>query len=130
MPCTVMACGGDILGSSGPSYHGLELLRDLAKAYEAVRRYMLWGVAERHGYPCWLPRLSLNAYGWDRRLEMLAGMVGPSIEVPRGICAGSAHATYELKMYLLDYLCEASNRFVWLKISIRIDDFSLFVKMP
>ena len=45
---------GDLLGSKGPSYHGVELLRDLAKAYEAVRRHQLWGVAERHGYPRWL----------------------------------------------------------------------------
>jgi exonuclease III len=119
---------GDILGSEGPSYHGVELLRDLAKAFEAVRRDKLWDVAERHGYPGWLLRLSLNAYGWGRRLEMQAGMVGPKIEVNRGICAGSAHATYELKLYLLDYLCEATSRFSWLKISIHVDDFSLFVK--
>jgi len=119
---------GDLLGSKGPSYHGVELLRDLAKAYEAVRRHKLWGVAERHGYPRWLLRLSFNAYGWGRRLEMLAGMVGPSIRVPKGICAGSAHATYELKMYLLDYLVEASSSFAWLKISIHVDDFSLFVQ--
>ncbi len=59
---------------------------------------------------------------------MQAGMVGPEIEVNKGICAGSAHATYELKLYLLDYLCEATNRFSWLKISIHVDDFSLFVK--
>jgi exonuclease III len=119
---------GDILGASGPSYHGVELLRDLAKAYEAVRRPGLWQVAGRHGYPCWLLRLSLNAYGWGRRLEMGSGMVGPKIQVPKGICAGSAHATYELKMYLLDYLCEATGRFNWLKVSIHVDDFSLFVK--
>ena len=76
----------------------MELLRDLAKAYEAVRRHMLWEVVTRHGYPSWLLGLSLNAYGWGRRLEMQAGMVGPKIKVPKGICAGSAHATYELKM--------------------------------
>ena len=95
----------------------MELLRDLAKAYEAVRRHMLWKVAGRHGYPSWLLRLSLNAYGWGRRLEMGAGMVGPRIKVPKGICAGSAHATYEPKMYLLDYLFEATVRFNWLRIS-------------
>ena len=119
---------GDLLGSGGPSYHGVELLRDLAKAYEAVRRPLLWQVAGRHEYPRWLLRLSLNAYGWGRRLEMQAGLVGPSIRVPKGICAGSAHATYELKMYLLDYVCDASSRFCWLKVSIHVDDFSLFVK--
>jgi hypothetical protein len=31
-------------------------------------------------------------------------------------------------MYLLDYLCEATTRFNWLRISIHVDDFSLFVK--
>jgi hypothetical protein len=118
---------GDIFGSEGPSYHGLELLRDLAKAYEAVRRHKLWSVSNRHRYPSWLLRLSLNAYGWGRRLEMLAGMVGPKIKVPKGICAGSAHATYELKLYLLDYLVDAANSFNWLKVSIHVDDFSLFV---
>ncbi len=119
---------GDLLGAKGPSYHGLELLRDLAKAYEAVRRPMLWEPATKHEYPSWLLRLSLNAYGWDRRLEMQAGMVGPSIRVTKGICAGSAHATYELKLYLLDYLVEAAGRFQWLKVSIHVDDFSLFVQ--
>ena len=68
------------------------MLRDLAKAYEAVRRYILWKMSKQHGYPNWLLRLSLNAYGWGRRLEMLEGMVGPRINVPKGICAGSAHA--------------------------------------
>jgi hypothetical protein len=119
---------GDLMGTEGPSYHGVELLRDLAKAYEAVRRYILWRLSHKHGYPSWLLRLSLNAYGWDRRLEMLAGMVGPMINVPKGICAGSAHATYELKLYLLEYLSDAAGRFSWLKVSIHVDDFSLFVK--
>ncbi len=49
-----------------------------------------------------------------------------SLKLVSGV--GSAHATYELKMYLLDYLVEASNRFNWLRISIHVDDFSLFVK--
>ena len=105
---------GDILGAKGPSYHGVELLRDLAKAYEAVRRYILWRFAAKHGYPVWLLRLSLNAYGWNRRLEMLAGMVGPMINVPNGICSGSAHATYKLKLCLLEYLRDASTGFYWL----------------
>ncbi len=104
------------------------MLRDLAKAYEAVRRHLLWQVATRHGYPSWLLRLSLNAYMWGRRLEMLAGMVGPMINVPKCTCSGSAHATYELKLYLLEYLCDASTRFCWLEVSIHVDDFSLFVK--
>ncbi len=74
---------GDPLGHDGCSFHEIELLRDLAKAYEAVRRRTL-----RDRYPSWLLRLSCNAYGWSRRLEMLPGMVGPALNVPKGICAG------------------------------------------
>ncbi len=100
---------GDILGAEGPSYHGVELLRDLAKAYEAVRRHMLWKVVARHGYPSWVLRLSLTAYGWGRRLEMQAGLVGPQTQVPNGICAGSRHATYDPKLHLLDCTSDVST---------------------
>ena len=79
-------------------------------------------------YPTWALRLSLNAYGWNRRLEMCGGLAGPNLNVPTGICAGSAHATYELKLYLLDYLCDAASKFKRLRVSIHVDDFALTIR--
>mgnify|MGYP002811236266 CR=1 FL=1 len=78
----------DLRKSSTNKHHGVELLRDLAKAFEAARRPKLWAMADKHRYPAWILRLSCNAYGWNRRLEMAGGTVGPTSRCPKGYVLG------------------------------------------
>jgi hypothetical protein len=77
---------------------------DLRKCFEQLRRALLWQTGLQHHYPMVALRLSLTTYSFHRRILGPYDLVGGTVRAARGIAAGSAHATSELKLYLLPVL--------------------------
>jgi hypothetical protein len=72
---------------------------DLQKAFDFVKREILWGKAKAAGYPMNSLATALVSYGWGRRF-ILNREVSKEIRSGRGIAAGSPFAPYELAVYL------------------------------
>ena len=77
-----------------------------------------------------IARLSLGAYGWDRRIIGSYQLAGSTSKASRGIAAGSPFATAELKVYLLSVVkdvqlsCTIPNQ---IPMSIFVDDFAITI---
>ena len=100
-----------------------DLLWDVRKAFDNVNRETLWGQGKRHNYPMDILRLSIASYGWGRHLRM--GPIASKLLLPHtGIAAGSAHATYELTLYLLDAITAHELACPNVTLSIHVDDIS------
>ena len=100
-----------------------DLLWDVRKAFDNVNRATLWGQGNRHNYPVDILRLSIASYGWGRYLRM--GPIASNILFPHtGIAAGSAHATYEFTLYLLDAITAHETICPNATLSIHVDDIS------
>ena len=76
------------------------MLLDLVKCFEQLRYNDIWKAGRRHGYPLALLRLSLASYRAGR-LIFIEGVVGDLVRASRGIVAGLAFATAELRLLLL-----------------------------
>ncbi len=72
-------------------------------------------------------RLSLSTYAMTRRLQLEQGIVSKELRGARGICAGSAFATFELKLYLLQFASMLVLLKDHLQVSIHVDDIHLHV---
>ncbi len=78
----------------------------------------------------YIARISLGAYGWDRRIIGSYQLAGSTSKASRGIAAGSPFATAELKVYLLSVVkdvqlsCTIPNR---IPMSIFVDDFAITI---
>ncbi len=90
-------CGGSSRAALTSDAGGVavEVAVDLAKAYENVRRDVLFREAESMVYPADAILTSLGMYAMNRRL-VYRGCVGKDMYPNRGIGAGSAFATREL----------------------------------
>jgi hypothetical protein len=100
-----------------------DLLWDIRKAFENVDREILWEKGKNNGYPLDVLRLSLASYDWERMLSM-GMLVSRPIKPSRGIAAGSAFATFELTLYLLDLMRDHKKACPEVTLSVHVDDFS------
>ena len=113
----------DGANATGVPKSSADLLWDVRKAFDNVNRETLWGQGLRHGYPMDILRLSIASYGWGRHLRM--GLIASELMYPHiGIAAGSAHATYELTLYLLDAIIAHETACPKVTLSIHVDDIS------
>ncbi len=95
---------------------------DLKKAFEGLDRDILWEMGERYGL-----RLSLGTYAMTRRLQLEQGIVSKHLRGARGICAGSARATFELELYLLHFASKLMMLKDHLQVSIHVYDIQMHV---
>jgi hypothetical protein len=117
-----------------PSWAHLDMSIDLGKFFEQVRR-LLPKTGAQHSYPLVALRLSLATYSFQRRIlgpYDIAGQVG---RASRGIAAGSAHATSELKLYLMPVILATQHRALAAtnlvtSLSVFVDDISYSVSSP
>jgi hypothetical protein len=108
---------------------------DLRKCFEQLRRVLLWQTGLQHHYPMVALRLSLTTYGFDRRILGPYDLAGRTVRAARGIAAGSAHATSELKLYLLPVILAIqhkalSDERLVTSLSVFVDDISFSVSSP
>ena len=107
----------------GTDMHGAVLQLDLAKCFEMVGRKIFWQAAVDLGYPMSVARLSLGLYGEERRIIGAFGAASKPMRAARGIAAGSAYATSELKavLYGMAMMLQADNQ-VKRALTIFVDD--------
>jgi hypothetical protein len=113
----------------------LDVSIDLRKCFENLRRMLLWHTGEQHNYPLVALRLSLVTYSFRRRILGPYDIVGREVIASRGIAAGSAHATSELKLYLLPVIIAFRQRTqhtpgIMRSLSVFVDDISFSVSHP
>ena len=75
------------------------------------------------GLPCAGAQvLSLTSYAWGRTLVHDSGIAAPELFPTRGIAAGSAHATFELTLYLLAAMRAMKGEHPQHGLSLWVDD--------
>ncbi len=100
------------------------LLLDLEKCFEVVPHDLLVSEAEKLGYPLPLLRLSLASYRLPRVLAA-DGAFSAAVYAERGIAAGSALATTELRVLLIRLLDGVRRQYPQLKLSAYVDDIAI-----
>jgi hypothetical protein len=122
-------CSYECPAAAHPSaeLHHVDINIDLQKCFEHLDRSLLWEAGLAYGYPLYALRLAMRSYRWPRRILGQCDIAGQSVCATRGIAAGSAHATSELKLYLLPVLVAAGLRASHHRIthSVYVDDISL-----
>ena len=99
-----------------------ESLIDLVKAFETVPHYVLATAAKAKGYPTVLLRLCLAAYRAPRTIGV-DGIYSRETVATREITAGSGTATSELRVLLLEMMCELGDRWsLKLTVKLYVDD--------
>ena len=107
----------------------LTLLWDLRKCYEYIRHWRLLREAELCEYPLAVLRLSLASYRWPRHIRQ-GPLVADVLWPLRGIVAGSSHATFELKVFLLQTVRKHASENPQLTAYIHVDDITQTVATP
>ena len=100
-----------------------QLLLDLVKCFERVPHDVLVREAAAVGYPLPLLRLALAAYKQPRVIA-INGVYSAPLVAERGITAGSALATSELRVVLLRLLVRVAQRFPEARLNVYVDDMS------
>ena len=101
------------------------MLVDLTKAFETVSHQALIDAATKKGYPLLLLKLALDAYRIDRAIG-IDGTFSQRLKATQGITAGSALATTELKLLLLDVIAEVNTNFGGdLGVTLYVDDLTI-----
>ncbi len=102
-------------------YHAIEILWDLAKAFDKVDRSRVSAEGHRLGYPiAWL-RLSLGSYSWKRSIAIEGGIATEWLQAQRRIAPRSAFAVYELKLAVHEYITEVVTHPLNCAV-LRVDD--------
>ena len=68
--------------------------------------------------------LTLRSYKWSRRI-LCDGLVGKPQYARRGIIAGSASATTELKLYLIQKVDDFARSYTGMALEMFIDDMTV-----
>jgi hypothetical protein len=98
---------------------------DPTTCFKHVDRSRLRQLAQKHEYPAATLRLALHSYGWKRRIMSHFDFASSPVQACRGIAAGSAHATSELKLFQLPILSAAAiHRQSTIVHATSIDDLS------
>ena len=102
-------------------------LLDLVKAFETVPHSILAALAHECGYPLVILRLCLAAYRLKRSVGV-DGVYSKLVVATRGITAGAAIATTELKRLLLPMMNNLHERWAsTLVAKLYVDDLTLLV---
>ena len=99
----------------------MQFLIDPEKAFERVPYRHLIAAATEWNYPLALLRMAISIYKAPRRVG-IGGVFGEGLRAKRGITAGSAFATRELKLLLLKIYDKASYLYPSVKLSLYVDD--------
>jgi len=97
------------------------VLLDLRKCYEYVQHMELVAGGLAHGYPLWLLRLTLSSYTWTRHIKH-GSLIHGGVHARRGIIAGCATATAELKAYMYTTLSSLKVSHPEANIEVYIDN--------
>ena len=100
------------------------VLLDLEKAFDKVPHHKVVDAARRWGYPMKVLRLSLHGYRMDRVIGV-GGVFGAVIKPQRGIAAGSAHATRELRALMIGVFDEVNRLCPSVSLTVYVDDGTL-----
>ena len=99
----------------------VEMLWDISKAFDRVRRSDLLKKAVDLGFPLSILRLSILSYTWPRRL-VYGSLVSREITPTRGIGPGSAFATYELATLVVESLRLLQTKHPQVSLGLHVDD--------
>ena len=99
-------------------------LLDLVKAFDSIPYDWLVRQAERFGYNLWMLRLSISAYRLGRVL-VIDGCCSRTVVGARGLTAGSALATIELRVLLIQWADRAAAVTLHARITIYVDDATI-----
>ena len=102
--------------------HGMSMI-DLVKCFDTVPHSVLVEEAAATGYNLWVLRLSLASYRSARTIG-IGGIYSRLVRANRGITAGSAHATTELRTLLIRCLDRIDASFPDVKLTTFVDDTS------
>ena len=111
------------LGAALNVDYGVVLL-DLVKAFERVPHDWLVRQACRFHYNLYLLRLSLAAYLIPRAVRV-GGVYAATVIATRGITAGSALATAELRLLLIEWLDEVAWSCALISLTVYVDDIAI-----
>ena len=100
------------------------VLEDLKKCYEYVRHMKLIKEGIRLQYPLHILRLAVKSYKWKRHVTH-SGMLHHGVFPTRGIIAGFASATIDLKVYMYTTLTGLICRHPEVDLDVYIDDVTL-----
>ena len=100
------------------------VLWDLHKCYELISHRYLAEAAIKHQYPLGVLRITIASYRYPRVICM--NQIASKPVVPhRGIIAGCATATAELRLILIDLVRKHQNFYPRVCLSVYIDDIGL-----
>ena len=99
-------------------------LLDLVKAFERIPYDKLVAAARRLGYPLRLLRLSIAAYRLMRTV-IVGGTCSRVLQATRGITAGSAHATTELRLLLIQVVRDTLTQWPLVQLYLYVDDLTI-----
>ena len=99
------------------------IAQDLKKCYEYVRYLVLARAGIKHKFPLALLRLTVLSYAWPRHL-CTGRLLSNALHAKRGMIAGCAAATRELKAYMKDAMVEVVCRNPNVDIEAWIDDIN------
>ncbi len=115
------AARAELAAATGVEY--AQTLLDLVKAFERVPHDVLVREALRLNFPLRILRLSLAAYRLARVLKV-GEAFSSLIWAVRGITAGSALATSEMRLFLINVLDRAVALYPMTKVTAYVDDVS------
>lgn len=99
---------------------------DISKAFDRVPKRVLWVADRRRGYPLATMRMSPLTYQWERRL-VERSMIGPVVRPVAGIGPGSAFATFELALLLVEVVRKLATLPMQIRVSLHVDDLMMQV---
>eukprot|EP00973_Karenia_brevis_P059269 8250201-Karenia_brevis.AAC.1 len=92
-------------GVDATNEEALTAMYDLAKCYEHLCHARLWTEGCATNFPLILLRVTLKSYRWGRRITLGGLLAAPAYPL-RGIVAGCASATSELKAFMMRRLSD------------------------
>lgn len=100
------------------------MLEDLRKCYEYVRHMKLIKEGIKTQYPLHILRLAVKSYKWKRHVTH-SGLLHHGVFPTRGIIAGFASATTDLKVYMYTTLTGIMYRHPEVDLEVYIDDATI-----
>ena len=116
------AARAEIAAASGATF--AQSLIDLAKCFEVIPRDLLVREAQALGYCLYTLRASLATYAMRRTLSV-AGVCSRLLRAERGITAGSAHATCELRLLIMRSIDRVAKMCTTVSMTIFVDDTAI-----
>ena len=100
------------------------VLYDLTKCYEYVRHTQLATEGVKHNFPMHALRITIQSYRWNWRITH-NGLLHEGVQATKGIIAGCAAATTELKLYMFTGLTKNVQRNPKANLEVYIDDITV-----